>query len=182
MNSVNILKTQTKSDLHFRVADPVDLNSVIKLVSNCICYMRASGIDQWDEIYPNEKTFSEDIDSRTLYICEQQNQLVGCGVLNGFQDPGYISIPWRLLDSPIGVIHRLMIAPERQGQGVAKVFMNFLESVAFSRGFRSIRLDAFTENNGALALYDKIGYNRVGIVQFRKGLFFCFEKKVNLTL
>jgi hypothetical protein len=44
----------------------------------------------------------------------------------------------------------------------------------------SIRLDAFTENRCALHLYDGNGYKTKGVVTFRKGNFYCYEK-MNLT-
>ena len=50
------------------------------------------------------------------------------------------------------------------------------ESVAKDGECRSIRLDSFTQNPGALALYEKLGYRRTGIATMRKGLFIGFEK------
>jgi RimJ/RimL family protein N-acetyltransferase len=56
--------------------------------------------------------------------------------------------------------------------------MKFAESVAEKEGFDTIRLDAFSENPGAVALYERLGYRRAGTVNFRKGAFFCLEKQV----
>jgi predicted GNAT family acetyltransferase len=39
-------------------------------------------------------------------------------------------------------------------------------------------LDAFSLNPFALRLYEKIGYVRVGEANWRKGLFYLYEKKI----
>lgn len=56
--------------------------------------------------------------------------------------------------------------------------MEFAQDFAREQGFASIRLDANTGNNGALALYECLGYDRVGQVYFprRNAPFDCFEK------
>jgi len=54
--------------------------------------------------------------------------------------------------------------------------MNFAEEYARSSGYSSIRLDAFLQNKAALKLYEKRGYENVGTVVFRKGVFNCYEK------
>jgi ribosomal protein S18 acetylase RimI-like enzyme len=43
-------------------------------------------------------------------------------------------------------------------------------------GRRSIRLDTFAANPGAMALYQKLGYRPVGWAMMRKGVFIGFEK------
>jgi len=74
------------------------------------------------------------------------------------------------------VIHRLTVHPEHQELGHASTLMLFAESKARDLGCRSIRLDAFTKNPGACALYSGRGYRNLGTVDFRMGVFYCFEK------
>jgi RimJ/RimL family protein N-acetyltransferase len=49
-------------------------------------------------------------------------------------------------------------------------------AVARRAGCGALRLDAFTGNAPSLRLYQTLGYEDVGQVRFRKGLFRCFEK------
>ncbi len=56
--------------------------------------------------------------------------------------------------------------------------MEFAEQTAAIQGYDTIRLDAFQQNSGAIALYERLGYRIAGVVQFRKGSFFCMEKVV----
>ena len=56
--------------------------------------------------------------------------------------------------------------------------MDFLEQSVLDRGLRAIRLDAFSLNPAALKLYESRGYERAGEIQFRKGLFYLYEKRL----
>jgi GNAT superfamily N-acetyltransferase len=165
--------------LCMRKAQSKELPALLALAAQCATHMKAAGIDQWDEIYPNEFILSRDLQGYTLYVCESQNTLLGYFVLNAEQDPTYAAVSWRLQEAPIGVIHRLMVTPQSQGRGLAKMMMEFAENEARSLGYRVLRLDAFTKNPRALGLYDKLGYQRVGFVQLRKGEFVCFEKSLS---
>jgi ribosomal protein S18 acetylase RimI-like enzyme len=42
----------------------------------------------------------------------------------------------------------------------------------------TVRLDAFSHNPAALKLYRRLNYCEVGFVDFRKGRFILFEKKL----
>jgi len=76
------------------------------------------------------------------------------------------------------VIHRLCIDPKFKGQRLATKFVKFAEDFGRANNYKSIRLDAFVENQHALNLYQKNGYQVRGTVAFRKGDFYCFEKKL----
>jgi ribosomal protein S18 acetylase RimI-like enzyme len=54
--------------------------------------------------------------------------------------------------------------------------MDFAEKTAAVEGYDCMRLDAFTNNTAALILYENRGYRKAGVVRFRKGEFYCYEK------
>lgn len=142
--------------------------------------MRSQGIEQWDERYPNVEVLEKDIAENTLYVAWSGEEMLGMVVLNTFQDPEYAELNWRC-PAPVLVVHRLCVSPAAQKMGVARALMNYAESFAREQGYASIRLDAFTQNPRAVALYERRGYRRVGKVLFRKGEFWCFELSVGTT-
>ncbi len=152
------------------------LESVTMLVTRATAALDALGIPQWDEIYPNRDTFASDIRDGTLYGLTEDGTLAGIIVLSEFQDTEYRAIDWQLKDERPLVIHRLCVDPRFQGKGLAKVLMNFAEDYARGHGYRSVRLDAFTQNHISLALYRSLRFTDRGFVQFRKGRFICLEK------
>ena len=80
------------------------------------------------------------------YVVTEDNRILGYGILRGW-DEGY-EVP------SLGII----IHPSARGQGLAKMFMNFLHVTAFRKGAKQIRLKVYPENVTAVKLYKKLGY------------------------
>ena len=92
--------------------------------------------------------------------------------------PEWAAVPWTILGVRTAVVHRLMVEPHYQGQGVARQLMQFAESQASRAGFECMRLDAFALNPPALRLYQNMGYRDAGSATLRKGVFRCLEKRL----
>jgi len=165
-------------DLPLRIAADGDVGLAMHLVRACIAHMRQNGIEQWDDVYPDETTLRADARSGTMYVVEDSSGIYGMFVLNAFQDREYADVPWTISDVPIAVVHRLMVHPDHQRRGIARQLMKVAEACAVERGYGAIRLDAFTQNPGALRLYADLGYRDAGGIRLRKGLFRCFEKRL----
>ena len=159
---------------------PGELDSVMALVSDAIQDMENNGIHQWDEVYPDRTIFGEDITAEELYCVKLDGTIVGIVTLNEYQPSEYSSIHWSDRGFSL-VIHRLCIKPSFQGKGLAKFLVQFAEDYAKEHGYCSIKLDAFTNNEKALGLYDSLKYQRRGIIRFRKGDFYCYEKVLKDT-
>ena len=165
--------------MHIAEATLQDLPAVMNLIKACIQHMESQGIFQWDEIYPGSGTLEKDIGSHSLYAARSAGRICGIIVLNEYQDPEYAAIRWAYQGDKILVVHRLSVDPVRQGQGIAARLVDFAEQHAKSHGYSAIRLDAFTHNPRSVALYERRGYRKAGVVNFRKGPFYCFEKEVH---
>ena len=97
-------------------------------------------------------------------------------MLNDEQSQEYNSLSWSDNTGKPLAVHRLCVSTAFQGKGVAKKLMWFAEDYARENKYSSIRLDAFINNKISVGLYDSLGYQRTGILQFRKGEFYCYEK------
>jgi GNAT superfamily N-acetyltransferase len=148
------------------------------LIRDAVIDMDSKGIFQWDSIYPNEYVINDDINDGNLFVYEDCGIIKGIIVLNEHQEKEYLDVKWEFDGGRQLVVHRLCIAPRYQGQGIARLFMAYAEEHGKGLGYGSIRLDAFTNNMRACTLYVKLGYKAAGIVHFRKGKFYCFEKKL----
>lgn len=138
--------------------------------------MLQAGLDQWDDVYPNRAVLLNDIEQKELFGYYANDELVACIALNSVQSPEYKAVSWQLNDDLPLVVHRLCVHPENKGQGIAQRIMTYVETYAMKKNYQSIRLDAFQKNPAAVHLYQKVGYDLVGEVTFRKGKFHCFEK------
>ena len=166
------------ADLDIRLATENDLPAVMRLVAACIGDMRSRGIEQWDDVYPAADTLAADIAAGSLHVCAFGDDALGAVfVLDEHHVPEW-TVAWTTVDGA-AVVHRLMVHPRHQGQGLARSLMVYAEAVARERGYTAIHLDCFSQNPQALNLYRRLGYHEVGTVTLRKGLFHCFEKPLD---
>jgi ribosomal protein S18 acetylase RimI-like enzyme len=161
-----------------RQATPADLPGISGILESAIVHMLGQGIDQWDRIYPSDAIVQCDIESGAMYVSETDHSITGAMAIDESQPDEYSSIPWRY-GGRVLVVHRLVVNPEFQGEGVASGLMDFAERFAASSGYDTIRLDAFAHNPIANVLYSGRSYGRAGSVVFRKGRFHCYEKQID---
>lgn len=154
-----------------------DLNEIIKIIEAATIDMNSKEIYQWDEIYPNKEVLIQDIEEGNLYVSQTEYSYIqGIIVLNEDQGEEYYALNWKYKTETPLVIHRLCIHPSYQGKGIAKILVKYGEEYGKEKGYDAIRLDAFIQNYSACNLYEGLGYRKVGIVTFRKGDFYCYEK------
>ena len=152
-----------------------DFDDAVCLIRNAVKRLDEQGVNQWDDIYPSTEIIRSDIDRGILYKYVKLNKIVGIVSIDTNQPEKYKKIKWKK-DGNYLVVHRLAVDPSVQGQGISKIIMNFTEMYATKQNLESIRLDAFQKNIIAVNLYKALKYNIRGEVQFRKGMFYCFEK------
>ena len=76
------------------------------------------------------------------------------------------------------LFHRLCVNPAYQNRGIAKDTLSHIEQELRKSNIEAVRLDAFSENPYALSLYQKAGYEKVGVADWRKGRFYLMEKRL----
>lgn len=165
-------------NLNIRTGRTEDLQEIMALISRCVTVMQAGGSDQWDDQYPNREVIGEDLQHGTLFAAESEGHIMGIVVLDESQDEQYRTISWKQEEGPHLMMHRLAVDPEAQGQGVARKLIAFSEEYAMREGYTSLRLDTYAKNKAALKLYQGLGYDLRGEVNFpdRAASFPVFEK------
>lgn len=164
-----------------RLATPDDLPAILTLVRRVVPLMNAAGNFQWEDSYPNEAVFRQDIARQHLWLVELDGQLAGIAALtHNDQDAEYAQADWDVTE-PALVTHRLAVDPAAQGKGVAALLLQKAEELARQQGLRVLRVDTNSENQATQRLFPKLGYRFAGEITlaFRPGLrFFCYEKWV----
>lgn len=162
--------------LKYRKATLNDLEEVCSLVSLAIEAMIANNILQWDELYPTEEDFRDDIDNDQLYVGITDGQIAVVYTLNQECDAEYQNGRWKYPDQPYYVVHRLCVHPDFQHRGIAKHTLLHIEEELIKKDIHAVRLDVFSMNPFSLRLYDSLQYSRVGHADWRKGRFYLMEK------
>ena len=93
-------------------------------------------------------------------------------------EPEYQNGDWQHREQKYCIVHRLCVHPRHQGKGVAGQTLAYIEAEMRKRGIGAVRLDAFSQNPCAIALYTGRGYERRGVADWRKGRFYLMEKRL----
>jgi GNAT superfamily N-acetyltransferase len=118
--------------LHCRRATLNDLPSILRIIRSVVPLMHAVGNFQWENDYPNEAVFRQDIERQHLWMAEAEGRIVGVAAITTDQDPEYAQADW---DNtlPALVTHRLAVDPTVQGQGIAVALLQQAEKVALEQ-------------------------------------------------
>ena len=164
-------------DVKIIKADHCHVPDVLKVLDACKREMQQTGIHQWDDVYPSRRQIEEDAEAGDLYVAVSSERIAGAVSFNGQQEEAYQLVQWRGA-LPVLVVHRLCVDPELQGKGIACKLMQFGHDLCAQLHYKGIRLDAYSGNPRAIALYESLGYRKVGSIMFpRRDLpFHCYEK------
>ena len=160
-----------------RKAEQADIPALCRLFESCIRDMDEKGLDQWRwEVYPSEAVLMEDINEQSLYLIEEEGDPLAAFTINDQQDSQYATLHWIFGTKP-AVLHRLVVSPNRQRQGLGREAMSHVLRIAKEMGYDSLRLDTYLKNIRAMALYEGIGMRKAGQVKFdhRTTKFQCYE-------
>lgn len=160
-----------------------DIDIVEAMVRKCANDLKKKGIYQWNECYPTRETFTDNMKNNNFFVFQKDGKIIGTVVLNESQDKEWERAQWKFCEEPILVIHAFALSPDFQGKGYGKEAYELIESYGRTQGYKSIRLDAFSENSIALYLYEKYGFKRSGEVVFLykpegHQVYYCYEKEL----
>ena len=161
-----------------RKATEKDIDRILTITKACAQHMINQNIFQWNEFYPSESAFLQDIESNGLYVLEKSDAAIGCIAVSSQMDSEYVQVKWLTENRRNLYIHRLAILPEFQGQGFAQKLMGFAEDFAIKNNYASIRLDTFSQNERNKKFYELRGYKKLGFVYFpdqSEHPFYCYE-------
>lgn len=163
-------------EIKYRQALIDDIYDIYTLIERAIIAMEMNGVTQWDNLYPTKDDFLKDIRSNHLFVGCVGKQIVVVFTINQEFDIAYQDGKWKEPDKSFSIIHRFCVHPQFQNRGVAKQTIDYIEKLVLLQGKQAIRLDVYSKNPYALRLYQSCGYQRVGTVEWRKGIFYLMEK------
>lgn len=168
----------------FRHAVQADASAAWSVLESAKRRMKAQGRTQWQGAYPSEESVRDDIRKGYGYVLEVMPEHDGTGyhgiaaygavVFDG--EPAYGSIDGRWLSGgPYVVVHRLAVAEDCLGHGLAELFLGRTADLALSRGITSFKVDTNYDNVQMLHILGKLGFVRCGTVMYESPRL-AFEK------
>ncbi len=153
--------------MHIRKASFDELDTIMSIYDAARAFMRASGnLEQWSGGYPSREIVISDIEAENLHICEENCEILGVFCAFFGNDQTYDKIydgNWKN-DEPYSVIHRIAVAENAHGRGVAA----FCFKYAFSL-YGNVRIDTHRDNIPMQRSLEKNGFSRCGIIYLASG-------------
>ncbi|WML37479.1 GNAT family N-acetyltransferase [Clostridium sp. OS1-26] len=163
-----------------RKAVIADIKNVMEIIKETIVEMHSYGNYQWDENYPQEKDFLNDIQKGDLFVTEREGELVGFVCINKVEPVEYNGLNWSLNDDAM-VVHRMAVNPAYRKNGVGTELMKFADELALKNNIKYLKTDTYSLNSKMNRLFQKCGYKLVGEMSFlgKEKPFYCYEKVLN---
>ncbi len=163
----------------FRKATPADTDRAWEIILQAKALMASEGRRQWTDAYPAVVNISCDIANGEAYVlCVDDVQMVyGAVVFSG--EPAYEQIADKWLShGDYVVVHRLAVADEARGLGLAQCFFNEVSALALSKGINSFKVDTNFDNAAMLHILDRQGFTLCGKITYPQGERLAFEKSL----
>lgn len=141
------------------------LTRILQIYADARAYMKEQGNPtQWENGYPGEALIRADIEAQKLYLCVENDEILGVFFFDMGEDPTYARIDggaW-LNDRPYGVIHRIAVAAH--GRGVA----GFCFDYGLAR-CKNLKIDTHRDNLPMQRALARHGFVPCGTVYLENG-------------
>lgn len=160
--------------MKLRSSTPKDTSRIIEIINDAKALLKSLNIDQWQNGYPNKEQIENDIQNNESYVVvNHENQIMATTMFTKRPEPTYKNLEdgnWLIDESlPYGVIHRLAMAKEYRGLGIAKFIFEELHQKLEKSNIKSLKIDTHEENLGMQSLIKKMGYKYCGIIYTNYG-------------
>lgn len=181
--------------MKMRYATTADIEQILAITDSARRFQRQCGFRQWEDGYPAYENIAADIAAQGAYIFEnegtsakaaditiegsnivERENIVAYAYLTG-GDAEYdrLSGIWHY-PGPYGVIHRLAIAPNFRGQGLAAQILAMSEAHLAAQGIRTMRIDTGQDNIVMQRILSRADYTCRGLHHFSWGPRLAYEK------
>ena len=156
----------------FRKAEETDLDIIMEMVDMAKEYFRVQKIPQWQDGYPNRDSFICDWERGCSYVLEENGKVVGTMAVYFDGDSNYNKIykgSWLSEGLSYAAIHRVVVAAEQKGRGLAGKMVEEVVKMCFERNIFSIKNDTHRLNFSMQEMLRKNGFVRCGIIYLENG-------------
>ena len=158
--------------MEFRKTKTEDIPGIMRIIRQAQEYMKNQGIDQWQNGYPNETAFQEDIEKGYSFVVEDEGKIIGTIAVIFDGEPTYDKIyegAWKTTAEPYAAIHRVAVDAELKGRGIAGMMIKEVEKMCYERKVYSIKNDTHRDNLSMQKMQKKNGFEYCGIIYLKDG-------------
>ena len=148
-----------------------DLPAMTAIFDEARAFMKAQGLDQWQNGYPNQADLEEDIALGRAWLLKADGQVFAVAALCFGDEPDYAVIhegEWAT-KPPYGTIHRVAVSGRMRGKGAGPRLMAALEERCREAGVAAVRIDTHRHNKPMQAMLARCGYIYRGVIYLVSG-------------
>ncbi|MGB0185341.1 MAG: GNAT family N-acetyltransferase [Flavobacteriaceae bacterium] len=154
-------------------AQKKDLVSIMSIINDAQELLAGQNIDQWQNGYPNTAIVLKDIQNNESFILKSESGVcLATAMFSTKNEPTYSKIEGHWINPKqtiYGVIHRMAVAKNYRGKGLAKFFFNQCEQKLSEKKIPSMRIDTHKDNFGMQKLLKTMGYSYCGVIYLENG-------------
>jgi GNAT superfamily N-acetyltransferase len=154
-----------------------DLPVMYALLVLCGEHMhRTLGLSHWYPFRPYD-IFLQQIDPNAVYAIYSDDILAGTFALNSQPRHYYQAQLWAEPKAKALYFGMFGVLPVFQKQGIGRWATQQADRIAQEQGYAALRFDAVAYHPTLLAFYDRLGYERRGLLSFSSGRdIVCYER------
>lgn len=158
-------------DGQLRLSTPADIPQMLVIAGEAKAFMKACGVDQWQNGYPDETVLLDDIARGCGYVFEVDGKVRAFAAVVFDGEPDYAHIysgAWGK-QTPYACIHRVAVASSARGTGTGSRLVREAEALIRSRGFSCVRIDTHRDNAAMRRMLERNGYELRGVIRLSSG-------------
>ena len=148
-----------------------DLDVIMGFVRDAQSYLQYNNVEQWQNNYPNESVFMQDIAKGESYIVENNGEVLGTIAASFSPEPTYEKIfdgEW-LTNSNYVVLHRITVDSKYKGTGLAAFMFECIKNICLDKNVFSIKVDTHKNNSAMTSCLKKNGFIYCGVIYLHCG-------------
>lgn len=156
--------------MEFTVATGIEVDRMCEITEQAKRQLRRLGLDQWQRGYPSRAVWEQDVREGCAYLAMEDGAVLGAFAFKLLPDPSYAVIDgeWHS-DGPYASLHRVCVAEESKGKGVAGKMMSFACEKAGLLGLPAVRIDTHPGNAPMRRVLDKADFSLCGTIHLAEG-------------
>lgn len=151
-------------------AEPQHLDGMCRISEQAKAQLKRMELNQWQKGYPNRQVWEEDIQKGDAWVAVEEGTVLGVFAYLTAPELSYARIDgaW-LTDGAYASLHRVCVADECKGRGVAGAMFRHGFALARAAGLPSVRIDTHHGNLPMQRALAKEGFQPCGDIILADG-------------
>ena len=152
--------------MEFTLAKQGHLAALCAITEAAKAQLKRLGVDQWQKGYPNEAVWTSDIETGISWVAVENGEVLGAFMFQTAPEESYAKIDgaWLTEGAAYGSLHRVCVAEESKGRGVAGELFRHGLGLTKQAGLPSVRIDTHEGNLPMRRALEKAGFTFCGCI------------------